>query len=107
MFDECGDVDRLSELLALEGLLREQLEQAEVAENLLFCPRPLHLDDDVRAVVEPRELLDEFLREEVGPRRKELAELRECRPELLQGFADATRSLRRRSCASNAEREPA
>src|SRR2546421_1344758 len=52
VFDKRRDVDRFTELFTLERLFREELEQTEVTQDLPFRPWPLHLDDDMRAVIE-------------------------------------------------------
>ena len=126
----------------LERLFREELEQAEITEDLLLRLGPLDLDDDVAAVVERRtvhlpdrscgerlridrgedvfprdaqlllhdahdlrfrqrfdavlqllELGHELLGQQIGPSRKDLAELRERRPELLQCCAHTLRTF--------------
>jgi hypothetical protein len=54
VLDDGLDVDQAGERLAPLRLLREQPEQAEVALDLLRRARPLHLDHDPLAAVEPR-----------------------------------------------------
>ena len=134
MLDDGRNVDQVRERLAALGLLREEREQPEVALDLFRGARPLHLDHDPLAALEPRamnlpdrpggerlrfdpledvlprdaelllhhldhlglgqrrhavlqarELLDDLGRDQVGPRREDLPELRERRPEFLEG----------------------
>ena len=151
---ERRDVDGAAQRLALERLLGEELEQAEVARDLLARARPLHLDDDVIAVLERRavhlpdrpgrerrrldrledvlprhlqlllhhvddlrlgqrrdvvlelrQLVDDVGRDEVRPRREDLAELRERRAELLERGAQPPRAIRGRRCGARVEPE--
>ena len=66
------------------------------------APRSIDRDDlglgeRRHAVLERRELLDELRRQQVGPRREDLAELGERRPELLERLAQARRACARRT----------
>src|SRR5438034_8613648 len=59
------------------------------AELLLHHPNDLLLGEWRNVVLEGRELLDELLGEQVGTGRKDLAELRERRPQLLERLPEA------------------
>jgi hypothetical protein len=136
-----GHVDDAPEDVAARDLLREQLEQRDVAQDLVARGRPLHLDDHTLAALERAavhladragrdrhrvdrlehvlpgnaelllhhcddvllgerwhlvlqrgELLHVGGRQQVGPRREDLAELREGRPELLERLAQVPRA---------------
>ena len=78
---ERRDVDGAAQRLALERLLGEELEQAEVARDLLACARPLHLDDDVVAVLERRAV---HLPDRPGRERRRLDRLEDVLPRHLQ-----------------------
>ena len=82
MADDRREVDEPSQAVTVLGLLGEQLEQAEVAHDLLFRAVALHLDDDAVAALERRrmhladrpggERLGVDAREHVLPRHAEL-----------------------------------
>ena len=54
MADDGREVDKPAQPVAMLGLLRKELEQAEVAHDLLLRALPLHLDDDALAALERR-----------------------------------------------------
>ena len=78
---ERRDVDGAAQRLALERLLGEELEQTEVAGDLLSRARPLHLDDDVLAVLERRAV---HLADRPGRERRRLDRLEDVLPRHLQ-----------------------
>ena len=57
-------------------------------------------------VLELRQLVDDVGRDEVRPRREDLPELRERRPELFERVAQPPRAIRSRRCGARVEPEP-